>query len=214
MSGCKRGLMVGMKASEISVGQIFPNLSRSYADPSGFTLIELMVVLAVLALSLLLAAPAFTDLIRDNRLVSATYEVRATLNLARSEALARRAAVVVCGSANGTSCSKSTDWSGGYLALIGANEDATVDAGNPGQTRLHWAQQSNPSVTVTFSRNAVVYDSMGSALGSAGTFVFCDDRGASKARGLILTSAGSLSASVDADENGIVEDGAGNDVSC
>ena len=56
----------------------------------GFSLIEMMVVLVILAIALLLGGPAFTDLIRDNRLVSSVYGVRATLNLARSEALARR----------------------------------------------------------------------------------------------------------------------------
>ena len=209
-----RGQRVWIEGTSSNVDGMSAGLPRVLDQSAGFSLIEMMVVLAVLAISLLVAAPAFTDLIRDNRLVSSTYGVRATLNLARSEALARRAAVVVCGTANGTACSKSTDWSSGYLALIGVDEDATVDAGNPGQSRLHWEQQNNPSVTVTFSRNFVAYDSMGSALGSAGTFVFCDDRGASKARGLILTNSGSLSASVDADANGIVEDGAGNDVSC
>lgn len=202
--------MVGVKGP----GGRFADLPCVQRQHKGFSLIEMMVVLAVLAISLLLAAPAFTDLIRDNRLVSSTYGLRATLNLARSEALARRAPVVVCGTTDGSACSKTTDWSSGYLALMGVNEDATVDAGNPGRSRLHWEQQNNPSVTVTFTRNFVAYDSMGSALGSAGTFVFCDDRGASKARGLILTNAGSVAASVDSDDNGIVEDGAGNDVSC
>ena len=42
----------------------------------GFSLIEMMVVLVILAISLLLAGPAFTDLIRDNRLVSSVYCVR------------------------------------------------------------------------------------------------------------------------------------------
>ena len=59
-----------------------------------------------------------------------------------------------------------------------------------------------------------MFDTIGSALGSAGTFVFCDERGAGKARGLILSNAGTVAASVDADANGIVEDGAGSDVSC
>lgn len=180
----------------------------------GFTLIELMITVAVLTVTLTLAAPAFTDLIRDNRLISNVYAVRAILGLARSEAIARRMPVVVCGTTDGLACNKDTDWSSGYLALMGVDQDATVDAGNPGQSRLHWEDRSNTSVTVSYSRNVVVYDGMGSALGSAGTFVFCDSRGAAKARGLILSNAGSLSASTDSDDSGVVEDGAGNDVSC
>lgn len=180
----------------------------------GFTLIELMITVAVLTVTLTLAAPAFTDLIRDNRLISNVYAVRAILGLARSEAIARRMPVVVCGTTDGLACNKDTDWSSGYLALMGVDQDAAVDAGNPGRSRLHWEDRSNTSVTVSYSRNVVVYDDMGSALGSAGTFVFCDSRGAAKARGLILSNAGSLSASTDSDDSGVVEDGAGNDVSC
>jgi type IV fimbrial biogenesis protein FimT len=181
----------------------------------GFSLIELMVVLAVLAIALLLAGPAFTDLIRDNRLVSSAYGVRATLNLARSEALSRRDRVVVCASnAAGTGCTDTTNWSGGYIALMGDGVGATVDAANPGLSRLHWENKTNPAVTVNFTPKLVVFDTIGSALGSAGTFIFCDVRGASKARGLIITNAGMVAASVDSDANGVVEDGAGNDVSC
>jgi len=187
-----------------------------FKHPSGgFSLIEMMVVLVILAISLLLAGPAFTDLIRDNRLVSSVYSVRATLNLARSEALARRDRVVVCPSnVTGTGCADSTNWSGGYIALMGSDVSAAVDAANPGGTRIHWENETNPAVTVSFAPKLVVFDTIGSALGSAGTFVFCDERGASKARGLILTNAGTVAASVDSDANGIVEDGAGSDVSC
>jgi len=181
----------------------------------GFSLIEMMVVLVILAIALLLGGPAFTDLIRDNRLVSSVYGVRATLNLARSEALARRDRVVVCPSnAAGSACLDSTNWSGGYLALMGVDVSATVDAANPGRSRIHWESETNPAVSVSFTPKLVVFDTIGSALGSAGTFVFCDERGASKARGLILTNAGTVAASVDGDANGVVEDGAGNDVSC
>lgn len=206
------GLGTEVAASSAVMTRLYGQSSRD--GLRGFTLIELMITVAVLTVTLTLAAPAFTDLIRDNRLISNVYSVRATLNLARSEAIARRMPVVVCGTVNGLVCNKDTDWSSGYLALMGVNEDAAVDAANPGQSRLHWENRTNPSVTLTYSRNVLVYDGMGSALGSAGTFVFCDDRGVSKARGLILSNAGSLSASIDSDDNGVVEDGAGNDVSC
>ncbi len=182
---------------------------------AGFSLIEMMVVLVILAIALLLGGPAFTDLIRDNRLVSSVYGVRATLNLARSEALARRDRVVVCPSnATGSGCLDSANWSAGYIALMGVDASAAVDAGNPGRSRIHWENETNPAVTVSFTPKLVVFDTIGAALGSAGTFVFCDERGASKARGLILTNAGTVAASVDGDANGVVEDGAGNDVSC
>jgi len=67
----------------------------------GFSLIELMVVMGVLAILLTVGAPAFMDLIRDNRLLSEVYGLRATLNNARTEALTQRSFVTVCESDDG-----------------------------------------------------------------------------------------------------------------
>ena len=57
--------------------------------PRGFTLIELMVALAVLAILLSLAAPSFSNLLASNRLSTQASELIGALNLARSEAVRR-----------------------------------------------------------------------------------------------------------------------------
>lgn len=184
------------------------------SGPRGFTLIELMITLAVLTVTLTLAAPSFTELIRDNRLISEVYAMRATLNMARSEAIARRLPVVVCGTVDGLACSEDPDWSSGYMVLLGADDSATVDVDNPSLNRLQWENRPNSRVSMVFSGDFTRFDAMGASLGNTGTLVFCDARGAEKARGLIVTSVGSLRASVDDDDNGVVEDASGNDVSC
>ncbi len=56
---------------------------------SGFTLIELMVTLSVMAILATLAAPSFTSLIQNSRTTTQTNELVAALNLARSEAVKR-----------------------------------------------------------------------------------------------------------------------------
>jgi type IV fimbrial biogenesis protein FimT len=70
----------------------------------GFSLIELMVVIAVVALFASIAYPAFTGIVNANRLGSQADEVVASLQFARGEAIRRNARVSVCGSANGTTC--------------------------------------------------------------------------------------------------------------
>jgi type IV fimbrial biogenesis protein FimT len=50
------------------------------------------------------------------------------LNFARSEAVKRGAIVSLCPSADQASCG-GTDWSGGWIAFVNPNGDATVDAG-------------------------------------------------------------------------------------
>lgn len=56
---------------------------------AGFSLIELMVGITILAVLTLLAAPAFSDWIRNTRLRSAAESLRSDLQMARAEAIRR-----------------------------------------------------------------------------------------------------------------------------
>lgn len=77
----------------------------------GFTLVELMITVAVFAIVAAIAAPAMQALVAASRLNGATSELVTALQLARSEAIRRNARVMVCASADGTTCSGSGDWS-------------------------------------------------------------------------------------------------------
>ncbi len=62
---------------------------------AGFTLVELMVTLAVAAILLSIAAPSFSDFIQNNRITSTTNNLIAHLQYARSEAVSKGQAVVL-----------------------------------------------------------------------------------------------------------------------
>lgn len=86
---------------------------------AGFTLIELIVTLAVLAIVVAMAAPAFNGMIANNRSVSMASELVATLNYARSESIRQAKRVSICPSTNGTSClSSANDWAKGWLVFV------------------------------------------------------------------------------------------------
>ncbi len=55
----------------------------------GFTLLELIVTLAVVAIVLTMGIPSFQALIRDNRLIALTNEFIGAMHLTRSEAIKR-----------------------------------------------------------------------------------------------------------------------------
>jgi len=74
---------------------------RMWRSNSGFTLIELMVVVALMAIIATIAVPSFRGLIESNRLKSTTNEVLGTLNYARSEAVRRGEPVSVRAAAGG-----------------------------------------------------------------------------------------------------------------
>lgn len=83
---------------------------------AGITLIELMIVIAILAIVAGMAAPSFNQLIRSNRVSTATNELLAAMQLARAEAIKLRRQVIVCRrNAGGTACEGNADWSAGWL---------------------------------------------------------------------------------------------------
>ncbi len=95
----------------------------------GATLLELIVVLAVSAILLMIAVPAFFGLFHATRLTSATNALVASLHVARSEAIKRSQRVVMCPSAAGDTCAGSGGWHQGWMVFHDANNNAQRDAG-------------------------------------------------------------------------------------
>jgi type IV fimbrial biogenesis protein FimT len=99
----------------------------------GFTLVEMMVTLAVLGIILGIAAPSMQSFIRNTRLASGSEELLMSLMMAQSEAIKRGSSVTVCNTANPTadspSCSNSSDWRSGWLVFVDVNNDGVLDTG-------------------------------------------------------------------------------------
>ena len=73
----------------------------------GFTLVELLITLALLAIVANIAVPAFDGLITRNRQQALMEQVASVLNNARAEAILQRRMIEVCGSSDGKTCSAS-----------------------------------------------------------------------------------------------------------
>lgn len=89
----------------------------------GFTLVELMITIAVAAILAVVAVPSFTRAIHRNQVSSASNALLADLGYARAEAITRGTYVSVCPSTDGKSCSDSDTWESGWLVY-------TYTAGN------------------------------------------------------------------------------------
>lgn len=95
----------------------------------GFTLIELMIVVALLAIISAFALPAFQTFIASNRLTSEANELLAGLNLARSEAVRTQRRVVLC-RASATGCVTTADgerWQR-WVVFVDNDADGVFDA--------------------------------------------------------------------------------------
>ena len=87
----------------------------------GFTLIELMVTVAIVALLLTIGLPSFQNSLRSNRIATTTNELMASLALARSEAIRSPGGARICASSDGATCSGES-WNDGWMVWIDADE--------------------------------------------------------------------------------------------
>lgn len=96
---------------------------------AGFTLVELMIALAVLAILMMIAAPSFEMVRNSSRLAAQANELVSAIQLARSEAVRRGQRVVMCRSENGNACAGAGGNWAGWLVFADANGNGSVDAG-------------------------------------------------------------------------------------
>lgn len=175
----------------------------------GFTLVELAITLAVIAILTTVALPAMQGFTIRSRLVGINNELLSALNLARSEAVKRGMNVTLCKSNNGSGCGG--NWSDGWIVF--ADSGTVGDATGDTVIRVNQALPQNYTLAATANfTNYVSYRRDGSA-NNIGTFVVCHSSDESTARGVTLTRLRPRVAR-DTDSNGIPDTDSGNITSC
>lgn len=164
---------------------------------AGFTLIELIIVVAIVGVLASLAAPSFSTMIKNNRLASNINDLTSDLALARSESNKRGRRVTVCPSTNGTSCSGASAWATGRLVFVDLDADGTVDSGDE-ILRVSSALGGNNTMVYTgpapgnTSYSFIQYRPKG-ITNTVGTFKLCDDRTGAFGRTIEVTTTGRAS---------------------
>ena len=158
----------------------------------GFTLVELMVTLAIAVILLSMGVPSMHDLIRNNRLSSATNQFVSSLNIARSEAIKQGRNATVCVSDTQNSCS-GADWGLGWLAWVDTNRNGNLDFP---QEVLRVVEPLANSIQMTSTQNSFQIDSQGAVANwNIANFALevCDDRSGEIGRQLRVMPTGGVS---------------------
>ncbi len=92
----------------------------------GFSLIELVITLAVVAIMSSMVLTFSGAFLQDNRLATANNDLVGSINLARSTAVSRGETASICASSNGTSCT-STAWEQGWIVFSDTGTAGVID---------------------------------------------------------------------------------------
>ena len=128
---------------------------------SGFTMVELMVTVAVLAILAGIALPSFQASLRSNRVATTSNELLASLSLGRTEAIRAIGPAGVCPSSTGLACVANTDWAAGWIVW-----HEVPSAGGPVLTVIRYVQPKQRTA-VTGPAAGLVFTAQGRAQAGA-----------------------------------------------
>jgi type IV fimbrial biogenesis protein FimT len=151
------------------------HIQKNINKIKGFSLIELLIVIAILGILLALATPGFQDTIESANTNTQVKVMLTTLNLARSEAIKRKQDVSVCATSDGADCDAG-NWSEGWMVFVDNNGDANGASGSvdAGDVVIRVFDTLGAGSTATLTVNMISYNSLGfSATGGVQTFLIC-----------------------------------------
>ena len=119
----------------------------------GFTLIELMITITILAVLLGMAVPSFNNAVLGGKLSAFSSNLVASTQLARSEAVKRNQTVRMCASSNGTSCGVSSGgWEAGWIILMADDSVLKREQALPTEFRI---AQTGGNATLSFPPSVI-----------------------------------------------------------
>jgi len=155
--------------------------------PRGYSLYELLLTTALIAVLLTIGIPSFGSLLARQRQLVEVNALFHAIHLARKESIMRRRVVSVCPTQDGSQCLSSKDWSGGWLMFENTDRDSPpqVDPGEPVLLR----HQVNGAIRIKSNRLAFTLRAT-FLHATNGTLVVCDAANRVAPKGLVVSYTG------------------------
>ncbi|MGB1297316.1 MAG: GspH/FimT family pseudopilin [Psychrobium sp.] len=183
---------------------------------SGFTIIELMIAMAIVIIVLHLGAASLKEMTLRNHMTTHINEFVAMQRMARQYALYNKKDVTMCASTDGDKCMAKKYWHNGVLVFVDHNGNGKRDA-NDHVIKFFQARAKNLQVTwrVFQNKRYLQFGASGWTNEQNGTFRFCfANESQHYNRALIISKIGRARLSTDSDGDGFHEDREGKLISC
>ncbi|MGJ8668637.1 MAG: GspH/FimT family pseudopilin [Oceanococcus sp.] len=159
----------------------------------GYSLFELITVMAIVAITASLGVPSFRNIIQNNRISTTTNELLVSISQARAEAIRQNIRVRICSSKNPDAaipvCSDN-NWSSGWAVLA----DTVGD--NSFSTKIAATRIDDKQLSILAGLNTITFNGTGLSEGFNNTsFGICDGRSSnpkhvSDMRNLVISASG------------------------
>jgi len=196
---------------------VFAGRCGRTGNSGGYTLLEMLITMLVIALLSTLVGPGLINTIDRNRRQATVGDMYGMLTTARSEAVGQSVSVVACGSTDQASCN-TNNWEAGWIIFAddgtggGTADDGSRHADEP---MLRVGQAAGGSMTIRTrnfpSAGAIAFNQDGFA-DARGTIVICDGD-PDGALALVLNLSGQARMAVDEDADGFLNIDDGSEVS-
>jgi len=182
---------------------------------TAFSLIELLVTLAIASILLVLGLPAIQTTIERSKFKAHVSELHRATALARASASIRGVTTSLCPLDSSGKCSN--DWSRQLTVFEDKDRNAMLNDGDVLIREYNKIDNSSESMHITrdFSRNAPIrFRSLGDAMGHNGTLKVCLKGYQELSATIIISRAGRIRRGEDKDGDGLVENSSGAPVKC
>lgn len=179
---------------------------------AGFTLIELMISVAITSILLAIAVPNFNDFIVQLRVDNEISQLHRLLLITRNAAINSGQNAIICPLNNTLKCTE--EWQRELSVFIDANQNKAFDATE--QLIIIRAEiHKGDELVYGKRRNKITFKPTGQLSGLAnGTFRYCPKDHKNKSRGIIIARSGRIYQSSDNNNDGIDENRSSKKITC